>query len=152
MEELEHIEAMIKILVRQKMSNKAEKLMNEVMIKGRLNTKQVMNYLGISRPHSLTLMEKLGKQIGFKFKNGDPRTRRSSIIVYDESQIIKDQHKRIDKILDIKGIVNFRELMNEFGMGVNDIRLIVGDYVNVHKECEIEDENKLARKKKTVNK
>ena len=150
-ERLEALEGMIKILVRQKMSNKQEKLMDEVMKKGRFDVKQTMNFLGISRPHALTLMEKLGKQFGFRFRKGDQNTRMPSIILYDKSLILQDQKQRIEQLLNTKKIVSFFDIMNEFGVEISEVKQIVKIFLDGNDDYEIKEGNKLVRKNGTVN-
>ncbi len=144
-ERLDSIETIIRTLVRQKMSNKSERLMDEVTKKGRLNVKQVESLFNISRPWAINLMGKLGKEYGFHFTKGDINKRLPSIITFNESLLIKDQHNKIQELLNTKGTVRFYDLMQEFGKDITEIKNIVNEFVKDRTDCKIVEGNKLVK-------
>jgi hypothetical protein len=134
-EQLENMNGLLKMLIREKMSDKEDKLLREVKKMGRLETKQVMAFLNISRPHAITLMRKVGQKLGFKFVVGDVNQKRPSIIMYSESLILKDQYRKIDELLKAKGSVTFAEIMKELHLDFKQVKQLVPEYVSNRSNC-----------------
>ncbi|MBI2546460.1 hypothetical protein HYV81_04735 [Candidatus Woesearchaeota archaeon] len=122
-------DAMIGVLIRQKMSNKQEKLADEVSKLGRMYTKQVRNFLGCSRPHALNLMEKLGTQAGFRYVKGDQKTKRAGVIIYSASFAIQDQHTKLKRLLTEKESVTYHDIMAAFDVPIHGAKDIAAIFV-----------------------
>jgi len=142
---------LLRILVRQKQSNKLQKLMDEVQKKGRMCSRQVDVFLGVSRNWAINLMSKLGEEHGFRFSKGNINQKRSSVVIFDKSLIIKDQNKKIEDLLNSKETVTFSDLMSELRMDISELMMVVDDFVNHNKDYQIIDNNKLVRVNGTFN-
>ncbi|MBI3036513.1 hypothetical protein HYY73_02025 [Candidatus Woesearchaeota archaeon] len=140
------MEALAKLAVRQKLSDKAGKLAEEAQKRGRLTSSDVDKFFGTSRGWALHLMEKVGSQPGFRFVKGESASKRPSVLVYDPSLIVQDQYKAIDKLIAEKPTVIFYEIMDALGVDSTEVRLLLNDYVEVRSNCKVVDNNKLVRK------
>lgn len=140
---------LMKTLIRQKKGNKMQRLMDEVIKKGRIDTTAVMDLHGVSRTWAITLLRKAGAEYGFRFIKGDKQQKRPSVLIYSQSKVIKDQHNKITEILNLKRTVSFSELMTLFCKDLDEVRIIAEDYVQDNKGVTIEDGNKITRK--TIN-
>ena len=146
MEKLFEHDELFHILVRQKLSNKKEKLMNYVKERRKLYTKNVMRYLNISRPHALNLMEWLGKLPGFKFYRGSRQLRTSSIVMFDEKSIIKDQNEKIKNKFLLQGKVTLHDILELFDVSLTEAKIIAETFIKMHKEYKFM-ENKIVKNK-----
>ena len=145
-ERLENIEGLMRVLVRQKVSNKSEKLMEEVKTRGRMNTNHVMEFLNTSRNHALNLMKKVAEFPGFVFRVGDKQRRSTSFLVFDENKVIRDQCVFIQDFLKTSDELPLMALINKFNTDVNDARLMAENFVNSYPEYDFQI-NKIARRK-----
>lgn len=128
----ETMEVLMRHLVRQKLSNKQEKLMDGVIKRGAMSVKQVMDCLNISRTYALTLMERLGKEIGFAFFRGNREMRFPSRIVYDQSKVLKHQYTKIKELFSQKDYVTFHDLINVFATDLNGAKVIAHTFVSMN--------------------
>jgi hypothetical protein len=150
MEKLDVIESLIRVMVRQKMSNKQEKLMDEVTKRGRFSTQQVMDYVGVSRTQALIYMKNIGKNAGYRFSKGDPKTKMSSALLYNESMVLKDQYQQITNLLKETKMVTLADLMRLFQMNLQGAKHLAQEYLELHKECELQDDNKIIFREQTT--
>lgn len=144
-ERFDTLEALIRVLVRQKLSNKAEKLMDEVQRRGRLTTSHVISFLNVSRPHAITLMRKVGEFPGFKCRIGDKTKQYQSVVIYDKSTVIQDQINIIKKLFVKNDIVTLSQIMEALGMDLENAKQIATHFVSTITEYELQ-ENKIVKK------
>ena len=139
MESLESLRGMMGLLLRQRLTDKKERLFDEVTRRGRMTISQVTEHLGISRTHGLTLMKEVGKQIGFRFQKGDQSSRRPSCLIFDRSLIVTDQNNKMLGLFKDRESVSYADLMNLFGIGLPDAKIIAKDFVDGNKGYKIDD-------------
>jgi hypothetical protein len=150
MERFEGIEEMIKVLIRQKMGDKEGKLHDFVRNKGRIDTKGVINFLNITRSHSLTLMKKLGKKPGFTFRVGNMKLQTSSLLMYNQEKILEQQLKSVDDLFTEKGSVRVRDIMDSLQISKNEAKEIQTEYSKARKNISIAgDEGNMLIKNET---
>ncbi len=154
-DKLNHVENLIQFVVKQKVTNKEEALMRAVQERGRLDTKAVMVVIQASRVHSLNLMERIPRKYpGFRYSPGSSKTKKSSVIIFNESLLLQDQHNKIKKLLAEREIITLSNLMTEFSMQLDDVRAMVNDFLTLNPKYELVGNNKIALKgtiKETLN-
>lgn len=136
---------LLKTLVRQRMSNKLERLHETVKEKTMLDCGQVERMLGCSRPHALTLMRKLAKLPGFRFRVGTQEFHQPSVIVYDVSAAARDQDKQLLALFEKSASVTLMDIMRSFGVTIREARTLACNFVDAHPEYNL-DENKIVRR------
>ena len=145
-ERLNTLEGLLRVLVKQRQSNKFEKLMDEAKRKGRLTSRQVGDFLGIKRPYALEHMKGLGKELGFVFRVGDATT--PSTITFNESLIVQQQNKEIQKLLSKKNELTLFDIISYFNVELQEAKIISNNFVDYSNGKYILAGNKIMRRVK----
>jgi hypothetical protein len=150
-EKLDAILELLKFVVKQRISNKKNRLIEEMQNRGRMNTGEVMTFLGVSRTWAIDMMKKVSEHPGFSYIGGNKETQRPTIIIYNESKVINDQMIRIKKSLDKNLILTFNEIMISLDVPINTARIIAEYFISQNKGFVIYEENKLVSKERIIN-
>jgi len=146
----ELIEGALHTLMRAKLSDKKEKLQDQVMHTGRIDTKTVMRLLTVTRPHALNLMRFVGDLPGYIYRPGDPHRKTSSILIYDKSQVLKQQFQLLSEVGAGKESITYFEIMQSLGVPVDEAQLLAREFCAKHPDWEFrEDEPRISRKNDT---
>ena len=146
----EDTNSLVRFLLKQKLGNKSEKLIQEVQLMGRLNVKSVENLLGISKTWALKLMQKLGKVDAYRFIEGDVATKSPSYILYDKNKVLEGQMKRISELFQQSDTIPFIKIMQELAIDLEQARALAKQ-LTLMKDFKILDNNKLVRLNGTIN-
>jgi len=153
-EKLFEITRMLESLISYKNPNKSQALENEIRIRKHMAVNQIQTFLGgISRPHALTLMKRLGEQNNFNFILGDKSSKRPSVIVYEEEKEKKEQFEKIKELVDKEKIVTIARIAEFLHLTLEDnlinIRRFMRDFIKSESENGgsyfIKDDNKLCK-------
>ncbi|GEM_PF-6778016 len=142
---IDMFEGLFRVLIRSKLSNKLAKVKDEVERRGHMRTTDIMGFVDVARPTALTYMEKLGKELEFTYRKGEPSRKISGVIVYDKSKILQDRLQRLEKLFSTEKTVSFNQIMEEFGMGLPDAKDFAYYICDRTKKYKIKDGNKLER-------
>jgi len=137
-EKLNCIEELLEILLKKKTSSKADRLTTEVMRRGKMDTREVMEFLKVGRKTALDYMMQVAMSWEFKMIDDKKKFRTNSILMYSESLAIKERHARIKKVLEMQGRVTFKELMNELWLDSYNVKEFVKTYLELNKDCIVE--------------
>jgi hypothetical protein len=138
------IEQLLRISVRAKMSDKGSKLLDITREQGRINVKQVMTVINISRTYALTLMRNAEKQPGYKFIKGNNSLRTPSQLIFDADLIIKHQFKKIEELLTKNDPLPLATIMDALSLDLQEAKLCAERFSETHKNFRL-DINKLVR-------
>lgn len=141
LEKQQCLESMLKVLMRERISNKQERLMSEIEKVGRMSTHDVMRFLNISRPHAITLMRSVGKQMGYTFRIGDKIKQCPSLVWFDKNELLEFQFKKIDGELVKHKEIRLYDLMSVLGMSLERVKQITAQYLSKNKGKVSFDEN-----------
>jgi len=148
-EKLDKIESKIDSLYRFNHSNKFNLLKEQVKLRKRMDTTAVMALCGVSRPWTLHLMKKLGKEVHFRFIDGDKTVKRPSLILYSEEQAMRSRYKEIKDLVDKNKEITFAKICSELklslGRDLGLVKSLVDDLVKKEKGYYIKEENKLCK-------
>jgi hypothetical protein len=136
---------LLEVVIRQRVSNKEEKLMAEVKKRGRMVVREVVSYLGISRQHSLTLMKNVSEHPGFSFRIGNSERKVSSILTFDNSKMIQDEMNIITGFIEKKGEMRLADMMNTFNVDIENAKNLAQNFLAIKKEYEMK-ETKIVKK------
>ena len=142
-ESIQTQDILIRTLIKNRLGNKADKLSEEIKRVGNISVSQAMNYLGITRPHALDIMKKIGKQPGYTFMLGSKYFKSPSRIIYNESLIIKHQLVTILEILNKQNETTLAEIMSSTGMSLDETKYMCSYLVN-------ENNNYLLKENKVI--
>ena len=142
---------LIQIILRKKLGKSATSLQDEVVRRGRMDVNDVKDFTNFSKEWSLTLMRKLSKLPGFRFRVGDSGKRLPSVIVYQASLLVQDQYRKLTGMLQNKEKVSIMDIMEEFAMDLKKAKNLALGFVEENKEYVLHEDNKIVRKA-TINK
>jgi hypothetical protein len=145
MEGIERLEALVKMGLRQRLSDKKEKLAQEIQRRGRMTSGEVEQFFNTSRNWALKMMRDVGKQPGFRIFPGDIAKKIPSTLIYDRALIVQDQNKAIDLLLAERSRISFADVQDELGVDFSRVKQIINEYVTVNPNCRIVDGNKLEK-------
>jgi hypothetical protein len=145
-ERFDTLENMLAVLIRQKLSNKQDRLMVEVQKTGFMKTSAIMKLLNISRPHAITLMRQIGEMPGYRCSIADKSKKSVSVLRFDASLRIKDQCIIIKKMFSENAYVTLHQIMEQFELILDDARELAKLFVDAYPEYLL-DENKIVVKK-----
>ena len=135
-EQLDRIENLLRTLIRQKYGDNLDRLRIEVERRGRMSSKNVREFLNISKQHALTMIEKLARYPGFHMVRGDNARAVPSSITYDASTIIKDQERIIATEL-LNGDLTLHTIMERFHTDLPGAVLIARNFCATNKVYEL---------------
>ena len=145
MNELQAIKQLLLANVRSKLSNKQQRLYEEVRHRGRMNSVQIKDFLKVSNTYAHTLMKQLNEMPGFSLSKGSREQRRSSVIMYDDAKKIKDENNKLLELFSVKEIITLSEVMAHFGIDLAEAKHIAYQFVEQYQEYKLE-ENKIIKK------
>ena len=144
-EEIRLMKDMIVTLLRSKQSNKLNRVEDEIMHRGRISTKQVMDFVNVTRPTAIGYLEKLGKKLGFKYYVGDKARKRASVCIYDKSAKFEQQKQRFEALFVSQNVIPMVQIMNLFGLTIDNAKDLVYLISNETGKYRIKDENKVEK-------
>jgi hypothetical protein len=148
---LNEIKSMIQCLMKSSKSKKFNILMDEVKLRKRMDVGSVQSFLGgISRPWTLNLMKKLGKENHFDFIKGDVAMKRPSLIIYNEAQAVNERYEKIKELMSNLNIASFAQISQYLNLNLERdlilLKRIIDNFVEKEKSYFIKDGNKLCKK------
>lgn len=143
---LNNIEGMLRILLKQKYSNKCQSIIDEIIRRGRMSSREIVEFLGISKTWALKLMAKIGNNPDFRFVEGDIKRKRNALLIYSKNENRLKNLTLIKNKIEKKKIITFHELMMALKLDINALSELAYDFIAENKEYEIFEENKIRKK------
>lgn len=135
---LESINDLIRVLIRQRKSDKLNLLEDRVKEKARMNKKEVVDFLGCADNWALKLMKRLGNQEGFRFILGNKITKRGSVILFEGHKLRRIQLENLKSLFkDRIKELTFSEIMNKINRDLEFVRELAFDLVGEDKKFQI---------------
>lgn len=119
----------VKVLVRAKLSNKQEKVMEEIKLRGRMTKIDIVRFVNVSEKQALTYMERIGEFPGYSYSRGTSGGRRAGIIIYENSRVLHDQIRMLKELArkeaNEAGTLTLWQIMNATGYDLAQTKELV---------------------------